>query len=106
MIKSMLEYLVRELVDEPEKVIVSELDGLHKTTYEIVVAGEDIGKVVGKQGRIARALRVIVKGVAAGDPHEVHVVIHGDGKRPRGSVEEALVEPTHPATAAQAGLGH
>ena len=95
MIKSMLEYLVRELVDEPDKVVVSEIEAVSKTTYEIVVAGDDIGKVVGKQGRIARALRVIVKGIAAGDPHEVHVVILGDRlKSRRQTIDDGLSVPT------------
>lgn len=83
MIKPILEFLVRELVDDPEKVVVCELGAVDKTTYEIIVADDDIGKVVGKQGRIARAIRVLVKGLAGGDPHDINVVVLGDRRRRR-----------------------
>ena len=52
------------LVDEPEQVRITEVPGAEATTYEVRVASGDLGKVIGKDGRIASALRVIAKSVA------------------------------------------
>ena len=60
-VQSLLEYLVQNLVDEPEHVNVSETQGVEASTYEIRVAPSDLGKVIGKQGRIANALRIVAK---------------------------------------------
>ena len=73
--KSMIEYLVKELVDEPEHVVVSEVPGDDATTYEVRVAPADLGKVIGKQGRIANALRTVAKAVAMKDKKKVYVEI-------------------------------
>lgn len=73
--KPMIEYLVKELVDEPEHVVVSEVPGDEATTYEVRVAPNDLGKVIGKQGRIANALRTVAKAVAMKDKKKVYVEI-------------------------------
>lgn len=59
--KELVEYMVRSLVDIPEQVRVSELEGEQSVIYEVRVAPEDMGKIIGKQGRIAKAMRTIVK---------------------------------------------
>ncbi|MGQ9474212.1 MAG: KH domain-containing protein [Candidatus Caldatribacteriaceae bacterium] len=59
--KELVEYMVRSLVDIPEQVQVSELEGEQSVIYEVRVAPEDMGKIIGKQGRIAKAMRTIVK---------------------------------------------
>ena len=59
--KDLVEFIVKALVDHPEEVKVSEVEGEQSVIYEIRVAQEDMGKIIGKQGRIARALRTIVK---------------------------------------------
>ncbi len=59
--KNLIEYIVQKLVDEPERVTVIEIPSDDATTYEIRVAPEDLGKVIGKQGRNANALRTIAK---------------------------------------------
>lgn len=59
-IKSLIEYLSRALVDVPEEVTVSEVLGDKSTVYELKVNKSDLGKVIGKQGRTARALRTII----------------------------------------------
>jgi predicted RNA-binding protein YlqC (UPF0109 family) len=74
-VKSMIEYLVRELVDEPEQVSVEEVPGEESTTYEVRVAPGDLGKVIGKQGRIANALRTVAKAVAMKHKRKVYVEI-------------------------------
>ncbi len=73
--KPMIEYLVKELVDEPDQVTVSEVPGDESTTYEVHVAPGDLGKVIGKQGRIANALRTVAKAVAMKDKKKVYLEI-------------------------------
>jgi len=74
-VKQTVEYLVKALVDSPEDVQVDEIPGEEATTYEVRVAADDLGKVIGKQGRIANALRTIVKAVAMKDKRKVYVEI-------------------------------
>lgn len=59
-LKELLECMVRALVDIPEKVRISEIVGEQTTVFELVVAKEDLGKVIGKQGKTAKALRTIL----------------------------------------------
>lgn len=59
-LKELLEVMVRALVDIPERVRVSEIVGEQTTVFELVVAKEDLGKVIGKQGKTAKALRTIL----------------------------------------------
>ncbi len=58
--KELVEMIVKSLVDHPDKVNVSQLDGEQTTILELRVAPEDLGKVIGKQGRTARAIRTIL----------------------------------------------
>ena len=60
-----VEYLARRLVDEPDAVRVQEVERDGDTIIELYVAKDDVGKVIGRQGRIARALRTIVRAGAA-----------------------------------------
>lgn len=73
--KEMIEYLVKALVDEPELVNITEVPGAESTTYEIRVAAADLGKVIGKQGKIANSLRTIAKAAAMRDKKRVYVEI-------------------------------
>lgn len=73
--KSTVEFLVKELVDNPDAVEVSEVSGDDSTTYEVRVSPDDLGKVIGKQGRIANAIRTLVKAVAMKDKRKVYVEI-------------------------------
>lgn len=63
--KELLEFLVRSLVDEPDKVSVTEVKGERSVVYEVRVSPADTGKIIGKQGRVAKALRTIVKAASA-----------------------------------------
>ena len=58
--KEMLELIAKALVDNPDEVSVSEVGGEQTTILELRVAQEDLGKVIGKQGRTARAMRIIL----------------------------------------------
>ena len=60
MLKELVEYLAKSLVDKPEEVQVTEVGGEQTIVYELRVAKEDLGKVIGKQGRTARAIRTIL----------------------------------------------
>ena len=58
--QELVELIAKSLVDSPEQVVVSQLEGEQTTILELKVAPEDLGKVIGKQGRTARAIRVIL----------------------------------------------
>ncbi len=58
--QELVELIAKALVDSPEQVVVSQLEGEQTTILELKVAPEDLGKVIGKQGRTARAIRVIL----------------------------------------------
>ena len=59
-LKELLEVMIRALVDIPDSVRISEIVGEQTTVFELVVAKEDLGKVIGKQGKTAKALRTIL----------------------------------------------
>ena len=75
--EELLTYLARQLVDNPDQVRVERLEGSGETRLELHVAPDDLGKVIGKQGRVARALRTIVKASAVRTGGRVHVEIAG-----------------------------
>jgi len=59
-VQELVELIAKALVDDPDKVVVSQLEGEQTTILELKVAQDDLGKVIGKQGRTARAIRVIL----------------------------------------------
>lgn len=62
--KDLVEYIVKNLVDNPDQVSVNVVEGEKSTILELKVADEDVGKVIGKQGRIAKAIRTILSASA------------------------------------------
>ena len=62
--KVFIEIVARALVDEPERVSVSEVGGMHTSILELKVAKADIGKIIGKQGRTAGALRILLSAIS------------------------------------------
>ena len=60
MLKELIEFIAKSLEDYPEKVKVTEIEGEKTSVIELIVAKEDLGKVIGKQGKTARALRTIL----------------------------------------------
>jgi len=64
-LSEMIELISKNLVDFPEQVTVNEVHGENTTVIELTVAKEDIGKIIGKQGRNARAIRTILTGASA-----------------------------------------
>jgi uncharacterized protein len=63
--KELIKYIAQALVDNPELVEVTEVEGNQTSVLELKVAKEDLGKVIGKQGRTARAMRTILSAASA-----------------------------------------
>jgi len=63
--KELVRYIAQALVDHPEEVQVTEVEGNQTSVLELKVAKEDLGKVIGKQGRTARAMRTILSAASA-----------------------------------------
>jgi predicted RNA-binding protein YlqC (UPF0109 family) len=62
--KELVEYMVKSLIDHPDQLEIREIEGEKSTILELKVTKEDIGKVIGKHGRIARSLRTIINASA------------------------------------------
>lgn len=73
--KELVEVIAKVLVDDPESVVVNEREEKKTTVLEVRVAESDMGKVIGKQGRIAKAIRSVVKAAAAKEDKKVIVDI-------------------------------
>ncbi|MDR2313564.1 MAG: KH domain-containing protein [Spirochaetaceae bacterium] len=63
--KELIEYIAKSLVDDPDQVRVTVIDGEQSTILELRVAAGDIGKVIGKHGRIAKAMRTVLQAATA-----------------------------------------
>lgn len=63
--KELIEYIARSLVDRPDQVKVTQVEGEQSVIFELQVAQEDMGKIIGKEGRIANAIRTLLKVAAA-----------------------------------------
>ena len=73
--KELVEVITKALVDDPESVVVTEREEKKATVLEVRVADSDMGKVIGKQGRIAKAIRSVVKAAATKEDKKVIVDI-------------------------------
>jgi len=71
----LVKFIAQSLVDKPDQVVVSEVDKPELTVIELRVAPEDMGKVIGKQGRIAKAIRMVVKAASVKTSKKVTVEI-------------------------------
>ena len=60
-IQELIEYVAKSLVDEPDQVRVTKVSGAHSTIYELRVAADDMGRVIGKKGRVANAMRTLLR---------------------------------------------
>lgn len=75
--ESLVRYLVTSLVDEPDSVEVNARTSDVATTYEVTVAPDDVGKVIGRQGRIIKAIRTLVRAAASVNGDQVDVDVLG-----------------------------
>lgn len=73
--KELVEVIAKSLVDNPDEVTVREVEGEQSIVLELKVAQDDMGKVIGKQGRIAKAIRTVVKAAASKTDKKVNVEI-------------------------------
>lgn len=73
--KELVEVIAKALVDNPQAVSVNEIQGERSITLELKVDPDDMGKIIGKQGRIAKAIRTVVKAAATKDDKRVVVEI-------------------------------
>ena len=67
----LVEYIAKALVDHPENVTVNQVEGEQSIILELKVDPEDMGKVIGKQGKIAKAIRTVMKSLAAKEHKKV-----------------------------------
>ena len=75
--KEILETIILNLVENKEAVQINELDGEKSVVFEVKVAEEDMGKVIGKQGKLAKSIRTVVKAVASKEHKKVTVEFIG-----------------------------
>ncbi len=75
--KTLVEYIVTELVDHPEQILIAERSGRNTTILELAVAKEDIGKVIGKEGRTINAIRTILNAAGASQKKRVVLEVMG-----------------------------
>ena len=73
--KELVETIARAIVDDPDEVQVNMVEGENSVILELTVASDDMGKVIGKKGRIARAIRTVVKAAATKEGKKVIVDI-------------------------------
>ncbi|KNZ41528.1 KH domain-containing protein [Acetobacterium bakii] len=73
--KELVEIIAKALVDHPDDVSVQEVEGDQSITLELKVANDDMGKVIGKQGRIAKAIRTVIKAAATKEDKRVMLEI-------------------------------
>lgn len=73
--KELVEVIAKSLVDHPDEVVVTETETEKSIVVALKVASDDMGKVIGKQGRIAKAIRAVVKAAASKDDKKVIVEI-------------------------------
>ena len=75
--KEILETIILSLVDNKDAVQIKELDGEKSVVFEVKVAEEDMGKVIGRQGRLAKSIRTLVKSIAGKEHKKVTVEFIG-----------------------------
>lgn len=71
----LIETIVKSLVDHPDDVVVSQQEDDRKVVYSLTVHKDDVGKVIGKQGRIAKAIRTVVYAAATNESKRIHLEI-------------------------------
>ncbi len=75
--KEILETIIRNLVSNPNEISVNEIEGERSIIFEVRVAESDMGKIIGKEGRVAKAIRTLVKAVASKEGKRVTIEFIG-----------------------------
>lgn len=76
-VADLVEYLVTSLVDQPDEVFIDIIDSDDGTTFELHVAPDDLGKVIGRQGRIIKSIRTLVRAAALSDNARIDIEVIG-----------------------------
>ena len=71
--KEVLETIIKNLVDDKDAVVINEKEEENTIVYEVKVADADMGKVIGKQGKIAKSIRTVIKSIAGKDHKKVNI---------------------------------
>ena len=79
--KEFVEYIVKNLVDHPEDVVINEVGGTHTLIIELAVEKSDIGKIIGKKGKTINAIRTLLMSVASRNGLRVNLEIIEEGKK-------------------------
>jgi hypothetical protein len=74
-VKELVEYIAKSLVDDPDQVEVREIEGSNSVILELSVAPDDMGRVIGKNGRVANAMRTLLRVIAAKQGRRVNLEI-------------------------------
>jgi len=74
---ALVDYLIRSLVDDPEAVSITRTETTGGELFEVTVAADDVGKVIGRSGRIIKALRTLLRAAGSGDGRHVDLEILG-----------------------------
>lgn len=81
-LKTLIEYIAKSLVDHPDYVDVNEIEGEKTTILELRVAEDDLGKIIGRHGRTAKAMRTVINAAATKErKRAVLEILEGDGPR-------------------------
>ncbi len=93
--KEFVEYIVKNLVDNPDKVVINEIGGTHTLIIELSVEKSDIGKIIGKKGKTINAIRTLLMSVASRNGVRVNLEIIEDDEEDEdeGTSAEAKEEP-------------
>lgn len=75
--KDMLELIIKSLVEDKDSISINEIDGEKSVIFEVKVSENDMGKVIGKQGRVAKAIRTIMKALAYKEEKKVTIEFIG-----------------------------
>lgn len=75
--EGLVHYIIESLVDNPDDVVIEKKDDTRQTVYEVQVHSDDVGKVIGRQGRVIKAVRTLVRAAASVDGSDATVEILG-----------------------------
>lgn len=73
--EELIQTIVQSLVDHPDQVVIDKVEDERKTTYRLSVHKDDMGKVIGKSGRVAKAIRTVVYAAATNENQHIHLEI-------------------------------
>jgi predicted RNA-binding protein YlqC (UPF0109 family) len=73
--EELIETIVKALVDHPDDIHIEEVESDHSVTYQLKVHSEDMGKVIGKQGRIAKAIRTVINAAGTNEKKKINLEI-------------------------------